>query len=228
MIPAGRAILLVLAACACRPSDRPKPVAGARALASTLAHPDSGAAVVRGRTVVVFWLPASDTLDRRRAADLLDDFREQTAGVSEYLDESGIALVATTADSMIVELAGGPRRVIRLSGLDFPFGYVLVEPGYPETILTGVSTSEELLDQVDWYFGLDEEDAEGSGEGRISGPGSRAPAPPALPARTASAETRCWAGTRPAGGWSRRCSPRHTAPGVTAAASAVWPTAPGR
>jgi hypothetical protein len=34
---------------------------------------------------------------------------------------------------------------------------VLVEPGYPETILTGVSTDDELLEQVSWYFGLDDE-----------------------------------------------------------------------
>ena len=63
----------------------------------------------------------------------------------------------TTADSLIVDLESGPRRIIRLSGLDYPFGYVLVEPGYPETILTGVSTDDELLEQVSWYFGLDEQ-----------------------------------------------------------------------
>ena len=43
--------------------------------------------------------------------------------------------------NLVVEIEGGPRRVIMLTGLDYPFGYVLVEPGFPETILTGVSRS---------------------------------------------------------------------------------------
>ena len=44
--------------------------------------------------------------------------------------------------------AAGVGRVIMLTGLDYPFGYVLVEPGFPETILTGVSTDTELMEQV--------------------------------------------------------------------------------
>jgi hypothetical protein len=116
------------------------------------------APIVTEPTVVAFWLPSSDTLAGGEGADLLDDFRSYTARVAPSLADADIALVATTADSIIVELEGGPRRVIVLRGLDYPFGYVLVEPGYPETILTGVSTDDELLEQVDWYFGLDEDD----------------------------------------------------------------------
>lgn len=107
-------------------------------------------------TVVAFWLPASDTLKRGEGADLLDDFRSYTALVAPDLEDAGITLVATTADSVIVQTEGGLRRVVMLSGLDFPFGYVLVDPGMPETILTGVSTDDELMEQVDWYFGVDE------------------------------------------------------------------------
>ena len=107
--------------------------------------------------MVAFWLPASDTLKAGEGADLLDDFRSYTGLVAPLLDQQGIKLETTTADSLIVDLENGPRRIIRLSGLDFPFGYVLVEPGYPETILTGVSTDDELLEQVSWYFGLDEQ-----------------------------------------------------------------------
>jgi hypothetical protein len=103
-----------------------------------------------------FWLPASDTLRGGEGADLLDDFRSYTALVASDLDDQGIALVATTADSVIVEAEGAPRRVIMLGGLDYPFGYVLIDPGMPETILTGVSTDDELMDQVEWYFGTDE------------------------------------------------------------------------
>ena len=78
----------------------------------------------------------------------------------------GIHFAATTSDSIIVDLDGGPRRVIMLSGLDFPFGYVLVEPGFPETILTGVSTDDELMDEVNWYFGLDQDDDSARGDPR--------------------------------------------------------------
>lgn len=120
-------------------------------------RPIEEAPVIREATVVAFWLPASDTLKQGEGADLLDDFRAYTGVVSPLLDQQGIKLETTTADSVVVELENGPRRVIRLSGLDYPFGYVLVEPGYPETILTGVSTDDELLEQVSWYFGLDED-----------------------------------------------------------------------
>ena len=106
---------------------------------------------------MAFWLSASDTLKQGEGADLLDDFRSYTGLVAPVLDQQGIKLETTTADSIIVDLESGPRRIIRLSGLDYPFGYVLVEPGYPETILTGVSTDDELLEQVGWYFGLDED-----------------------------------------------------------------------
>jgi hypothetical protein len=124
----------------------------------TIAHPASDAPVITGPTVVAFWLSASDTLQGGRGVDLLEDFRLHTARVAPDLDESGIALVATTADSIIVVLEGGPRRIIPLRGLDLPFGYVLIEPGYAETILTGVTTEDDLLEQVTWYFGLDEDE----------------------------------------------------------------------
>ena len=127
------------------------------------AHPDSTAIralaeapVVREPSVVAFWLAASDTLRQGEGADLLDDFRSYTALVAPDLEDAGIALVATTADSVIVEASGGKRRVVMLAGLDYPFGYVLVDPGMAETILTGVSTDDELMEQVDWYFGVDE------------------------------------------------------------------------
>jgi hypothetical protein len=130
-----------------------------------VARPDSTAIrtlaeapVVREPSVVAFWLPASDTLRQGEGADLLDDFRSYTALVAPDLEDAGITLIATTADSVIVETSGGQRRVVMLGGLDYPFGYVLVDPGMPETILTGVSTDDELMDQVDWYFGVDEEE----------------------------------------------------------------------
>jgi hypothetical protein len=149
-----RLVLTLLSLCACRSTPPLRRTAGDSVPERQLA----AAPVIRGPTVVAFWLAATDTLAEGAGLDLLDDFRAYTALVAPELEAADITLATTTADSIVVELEGGPRRVIALRGLDYPFGYVLVEPGFPETILTGVSTDEELLEQVDWYFGNDEED----------------------------------------------------------------------
>jgi hypothetical protein len=146
----------VLAACSphrstARRADPPDSTGG------TLKHPGAVAPIIRQSTVVAFLLKAADTLSRAQEDDLLVEFRRYTEKAAPDLEDAGIALVVSQAESVIVELKGGPRRVIMLSGLDYPFGYVLVEPGYPETILTGVSTDDDLMDQVDSYFGLDDD-----------------------------------------------------------------------
>ncbi|MGH7702673.1 MAG: hypothetical protein ACREMO_06240 [Gemmatimonadales bacterium] len=114
--------------------------------------------MVRTSAIVVFWLPASDTLNHDTAADLLDDFRSYTHRSSRFFAGEGIEMVGTNSDTVYVELRGGPRRTIVLSGLDYPFGYVLIEPGIPEWILTGISTDDQLLDAATDYFDLDAED----------------------------------------------------------------------
>ncbi len=91
-------------------------------------------------TVVVFWLHAADTLQ--------DDDR------ADAFDANNIALLATRADTVYVTLAGKQRRTIVLSGLDYPYGYVLVDPGGPEQILTGVYSDDDLLDEARAYFDL--------------------------------------------------------------------------
>jgi hypothetical protein len=189
---------------ACRPIPRERSAAGDH----TLAHPLEVAPVVRKATVVAFWLPATDTLSGGNAADLLDDFRSYTSRVAPALEDADIDLVATTADSIIVELERGPRRVIALGGLDYPFGYVLVEPGFAETILTGVSTDDDLLDQVGWYFGLEEEDTDSTPGHVVNAPAPRGRAVPAMQGKTVCAGTRYWAGGSRAAGWCRRCSLR--------------------
>lgn len=145
-------------------------------------RPLAAAPVIRSPTVVAFWLASTDTLADGSGLDLLDDFRAYTALVGDALEEAGIVLEATTADSIVVELEDGPRRVIILRGLDYPFGYVLVEPGFPETILTGVSTDEELMAEVEWYFGSDEEE-EGSTPKRLVRGVTASPPRPVAPAR---------------------------------------------
>lgn len=154
----GRLRYSALLGCLLLSACHPRRPASAARPDSTAIRALAEAPVVREPSVVAFWLAASDTLRQGEGADLLDDFRSYTALVAPDLDDAGITLVATTADSVIVETSGGKRRIVMLSGLDYPFGYVLVDPGMPETILTGVSTDDELMDQVDWYFGVDEEE----------------------------------------------------------------------
>lgn len=119
-------------------------------------HDQAGAAttpVIREATVVAFVLPASDTLKPGAEHDGLEDFRGYSAIVAPLLGDEEIAFVPTTADSIIIERTDGIRRVVMLGGLDYPYGYVLITPGFAETILTGVLTDSELIDEVDWYFG---------------------------------------------------------------------------
>lgn len=133
----------------------------------TASRDSSRVLAIHDAAVVAFWLPASDTLAPGAGADLLDDFRAYTRLVEPFLADRGIPLHATNAESLLVELSGGPPRTIMLTGLDYPFGYVLLEPGFAEVILTGVSTEEELLAEVDWYFGLEEEGGRPEGRGQV-------------------------------------------------------------
>lgn len=183
--------LLLLLCCflGCQPRSAAPHRAAAASAGAELLQPLDSAPVVRDATVVAFWLAATDTLEGE-GADQLEEFHAYTALVAPGLADDSIGFVATTADSVIVVLEGGPTRRIMLAGLDFPYGYVLVEPGFPESILTGVSSDDELLDQVDWYFGLDDGSEagespqvvrrrdQGGGPQRpfaMSGPSARAP-----------------------------------------------------
>ena len=114
--------------------------------------------VITQPTVVVFWLRASDTLSQDSAQDASRDLDYYTQQVATTLARNEIALVPTHADTVYVEQAGHKRRAISLSGLDYPYGYLLIDPGTPERILTGVYDDEDLLDELAAYFDLDEQD----------------------------------------------------------------------
>jgi hypothetical protein len=113
--------------------------------------------IVTAPSVVVFWLRASDTLNRDSAQAASRDLDFYTEQVAQTLARNGIMLVPTNADTVYVELADHQRRAIVLSGLDYPYGYLLIDPGTPERILTGVYNDEDLLDELDAYFDLTEE-----------------------------------------------------------------------
>jgi hypothetical protein len=115
--------------------------------------------VVTGPTVLVFWLPAADSLAADDQAAALDDMTYYTDRIALVLEQYSIKLLPTNADTVYVALPNNKRRTILLSGLDYPFGYVIVEPGGTERILTGVYADDELLDEVRTYFDLPDDTA---------------------------------------------------------------------
>lgn len=112
---------------------------------------------VEDPTVVVFWLQAADTLAEADRSSAFDDLRYYTAQVDSVLAINSIALLATRSDTLYVALPNHARRMILLSGLDYPFGYVFVDPGGPERILTGVYSDDDLLDELRAYFDLSDD-----------------------------------------------------------------------
>jgi hypothetical protein len=152
-------LLLVLALAACKAERaRPNHASSSRSKARTghlgglPTSPKGGgskarpALVVRKATVVAFWLPGADTLDEGDASDALEDLRAGSGHLAGYLKDQEIVVVGSVSDSIWVEAANGPRRLVMLVGLDYPYGYVLIDPGYPEQIITGESSDEELQD----------------------------------------------------------------------------------
>lgn len=110
--------------------------------------------LVTGPTVIVFWLAGADTFSADDQAEALDELNFATEQIAPMLARSDIKLVPTNSDSVYVALPNNRRRLILLAGVDYPFGYVLIEPGSAERILAGVYAEEELLDEVEAYFNL--------------------------------------------------------------------------
>ena len=107
-------------------------------------------------TAIVFWLPAADTLvgEARTGAD--DQVRQAASELGELLRSYDIPVVGTNSARVYVAAPDAPRRTVMLEGLDYPYGVVLVDPGYPEQIITGPSDQGELHDLAWDYFLLDE------------------------------------------------------------------------
>jgi hypothetical protein len=113
--------------------------------------------VITTPSVVVFWLRTTDTLSRDSLETASRDLDFYTEQIAATLSDNDIALIPTTVDTVYIEQPGHGRRAIVLSGLDYPYGYLLVDPGTPERILTGIYGDEELLDEFNAYFDLPEE-----------------------------------------------------------------------
>jgi hypothetical protein len=153
-------VFAVLAACRTQHASVP-----AQDSDSTLSFADVGSAdsadsvlltprLVTGPTVVVFWLASADTFSADDQAEALDELNFATEQIAPTLAQHHIQLVPTNSDSVYVLLPNRQRRLIVLAGVDYPFGYVLIEPGSAERILAGVYADDELRDEVEAYFDL--------------------------------------------------------------------------
>lgn len=129
-------------------------------LASVTAPRDSADSVllaprlVRSKTVIVYWLAAADTFSADDQAAALDELTLYTDRVAPVLVRHNIALVPTNAETVYVALPNSGRRPIVLSGLEFPFGYVLIDEEGNERVITGVMFADELLEELRIFFDL--------------------------------------------------------------------------
>lgn len=145
-----RVLLLVLLGLGCRNSH-------------PLTHPLSdipgvGAApqVISRPAAVLFWLPSADTLTADSTAEAVEHLRLLADGLGRMLEGSAIPVLATHASRIYVGGADRPRRAVALAGLNYPWGVILVAPGYPEQIVTGPVDSEDVQDLAWSYFELDD------------------------------------------------------------------------
>jgi hypothetical protein len=105
-------------------------------------------------TVIVFWLSAADSFSADDQAEALEELNFTTERIALRLARANIRLVATNSDSIYVALPNRQRRLVLLTGVDYPFGFVLLAPGTAERILAGLYNDEELLDELEAYFDL--------------------------------------------------------------------------
>lgn len=138
---------LLLALSACRPGRGLPPEITATGVARAPRE-------VATATAVLFWLPTVDTLQADSLGQAIGHMAQAAEDLRELFRGTDIDLVLTTGTRIWVRAEGTPRRMITLAGLDYPYGVVLVEPGYAEQILTGPVS--DLRDHVVEYFGIDD------------------------------------------------------------------------
>ncbi len=165
--------------CGCR--SAPVRRAGVPGATPRSFHPSPTTPVIATATVVAFWLSAADTLSADVTREARADFKRSNQVVAEYLGDTDIALVATVSDTVAVQLERGPRRLVMLSGLDFPYGYLLIEPGYAEEFHTGLTADQDLEDAIDDYFGLNDDGPAPAPKHRIASVGPWAQRSPFQP-----------------------------------------------
>lgn len=111
--------------------------------------------VVTGRAAVLFWLSSADTLSTDSAAIAMEQLQQTASDLGEVLARYDVALLATSSSRLVIGGPGRPRRPVSLDGLDYPWGVVLVDPGFPEQIITGPVDADALEELVWTYFDLE-------------------------------------------------------------------------
>lgn len=119
-------------------------------------------------TVVAFWLSSTDTLPEPEARQTRIEFQKLVGAIAHYLSDTDVRFVRTASDTVVIQLAGGVQRMVMLSGLDFPYGFVLIDPGYAEEFHTGMDLLADLEDAITDYFGLDDTQRESRPRHRIA------------------------------------------------------------
>lgn len=119
-------------------------------------------------TVVAFWLSRTDTLPAPALAQARAGYQKLAEEIGRYLSDTDVRFVRTASDTVVVQLAGGVERKVMLSGLDFPYGFVLIDPGYAEEFHTGIDLLADLEDAIADYFGLDDHQRESKPRHRIA------------------------------------------------------------
>lgn len=155
-------MLVLIVACQARTATKSTRGTGTLDVGRLVPHDSADSVLLTPRVisepaVVVFWLAAGDTLSVEEAASASDDMNYYTERIAPALKAYDIPLYPTNADTVYVALPNRQRRTILLTGLDYPFGYLLVDPGGVERILTGVYADDDLLDEIRAYFDLPED-----------------------------------------------------------------------
>lgn len=144
-----RIVLAVLVAAGCNSGLRPA------ASLTWIGGVHSAPRIVTGRAAVLFWLSSADTLSADSAAAAMVQLQETASDLGEVLARYDVALLATSSSRLIIGGPGRSRRPVSLDGLDYPWGVVLVDPGFPEQIITGPVDADALEELVWTYFDLE-------------------------------------------------------------------------
>ena len=116
--------------------------------------------VLTAAAAVLFWLPSVDSLSADSTAMAVELMSQAADDLRDLLSDTDVDGAGDDQHSYICGGAGprGPRRIVSLAGLDYPWGVVFVEPGYAEQIVTGPVVPSDLRELAVDYFGLDNDD----------------------------------------------------------------------
>jgi len=121
---------------------------------------DRAPTVITSAAAVLFWLPSVDSLSADSTSAAIQLMSQAADDLRDLFSDTDVSLLVTTSTRIYVGArdGNGPRRIVSLAGLDYPWGVVFVEPGYAEQIVTGPIVPSDLRELAVDYFGLDTDD----------------------------------------------------------------------